>query len=85
MTVDGAKKADVEVSVCGELAGDEIGAACLFGFGIKELSMVPSSVPKINELLCSKSSKEFKKLADQAIKLSSSEELEQLYGEWKQK
>lgn len=85
MTVDGAKRADVEVSACGELAGDEIGAACLFGFGIKELSMVPSSVPKINGLLCSKSSEEFNKLASQAIKLSSSEELEQLYGEWKQK
>ena len=83
MTVDGAKKADVEVSVCGELAGDEIGAACLFGFGIKELSMVPSSVPKINELLCSKSAEEFIKLADHAVELSSSEELEQLYGEWK--
>jgi len=83
MTVDGARKADVEVSVCGELAGDEIGAACLFGFGIKELSMVPSSVPTINELLCSKSSEEFIELANQAIELSSSEELEQIYGEWK--
>lgn len=83
MTVDGAQKADVTVSICGELAGDEIGAACLFGFGIKELSMVPSSVPRINELLCSKSSNEFIELANRAIELSSSEELEELYGEWK--
>lgn len=83
MTVEGARKAEVEVSVCGELAGDEIGAACLFGFGIKELSMVPSSVPKINELLCSKSSEKFTELANQAIELSSSEEIEKLYGEWK--
>lgn len=84
MTVEGANKAGIEVSVCGELAGDEIGAACLFGFGIKELSMVPSSVSKINELLSSKSSAQFNELAEKAIELSSSEELEQLYGEWKQ-
>lgn len=55
LTAEGAKEAGVEVSICGELAGDEIGAACLLGFGIKELSMVPSSLRKINELLSSRS------------------------------
>lgn len=83
MTVEGARKADIEVSVCGELAGDEVGAACLFGLGIRELSMVPSSVSKINELLSSHSSEDFSLLANKAIELSSSEELEQLYEEWK--
>lgn len=84
MTVEGAQKADVEVSVCGELAGDEVGAACLLGFGIKELSMVPNSVSKINELLSSRPLKDFQELATSAIELSSSEELEKLYGEWSQ-
>jgi|AntRauTorckE6833_2_1112554.scaffolds.fasta_scaffold00644_11 phosphotransferase system enzyme I (PtsI) len=83
MTVKGARKADIEVSVCGELAGDEIGAACLFGLGIRELSMVPSSVSTINELLSSHSSEDFSRLANKAIELSSSEELEQFYEEWK--
>lgn len=83
MTVDGAGKADVEVCICGELAGDEIGAACLFGLGIRELSMVPTSISKINELLSSRSSEDFTRLANKAIELSSSEELEQFYEEWK--
>jgi phosphotransferase system enzyme I (PtsI) len=84
MTAEGAEKADIEVSVCGELAGDEIGAACLLGLGIKELSMVPNSVLKINELLSSRPLKDFQELAASAIELSSSEELERLYGEWSQ-
>jgi phosphotransferase system enzyme I (PtsI) len=83
LTAEGAAEAGVELSVCGELAGDEIGAACLLGFGIKELSMVPSSLRKINELLSSKSFKEFQNFSEKAISLSSSEEIEQFFEEWK--
>ncbi|MDZ7807654.1 MAG: putative PEP-binding protein [Gracilimonas sp.] len=83
MTVKGAKKAGVNVSVCGELAGDEIGAACLMGFGINELSMVPNSLPGIYDLLSSRNRKDFAELANKAVDLSSSEELEELFKEWK--
>ncbi|WP_103664350.1 phosphoenolpyruvate--protein phosphotransferase [Gracilimonas amylolytica] len=83
MTVKGAEKAGTNVSVCGELAGDEIGAACLMGFGINELSMVPNSLPAIYDLLSSRNKKDFDELAEKAVDLSSSEELEQLFREWK--
>ncbi|MEQ8525101.1 phosphoenolpyruvate--protein phosphotransferase [Gracilimonas sp.] len=83
MTVKGAEKAGIDVSVCGELAGDEIGAACLIGLGIKELSMVPKSISGIGELLQSKTKADFEKLAKSALELSSSEELESVYEEWK--
>ncbi len=83
MTVEGANKADIEVSVCGELAGDEIGAACLTGFGIKDLSMVPGSIPKISELLGSRSKSDFEAFAEAALEKSSAEEIEELFEEWK--
>jgi len=83
LTAEGAKKAGVEVSVCGELAGDEIGAACLLGFGIKELSMVPSSLRKVNELLSSRSLEEFQAFSEEAVALASSDEVEQLFEVWK--
>lgn len=83
MTIEGADKAAIEVSVCGELAGDEIGAACLIGLGIKELSMVPGSIPKISGLLGSKTKEDFEKLADAAIEKSSAEEVEELFEKWK--
>jgi phosphotransferase system enzyme I (PtsI) len=83
MTIKGAEKAEVDVSVCGELAGDEIGAACLIGFGINELSMVPNSLPAIYDLISNRNKKDFEELAEKAVDLSSSEELEQLFREWK--
>lgn len=83
MTVKGAEKAGINVSVCGELAGDEIGAACLIGMGIEELSMVPKSISGISELLQSKKKADFEKLAKSALELSSSEELESVFKEWK--
>ncbi len=83
MTVKGAKKAGIEVSVCGELAGDEIGAACLFGLGIDELSMLPHSIPKISRVLKSHSKKDFEALAKAALKSSSTQEIEKIYKDWK--
>lgn len=83
MTVQGANKAGIDVSVCGELAGDEIGAACLVGMGIRELSMVPESIPGISELLHSRTKAEFEQLTESALELASSEELERLYEDWK--
>ena len=83
MTVRGANKADVNVSVCGELAGDEIGAACLMGFGIREMSMVPNSLLQIHDLLSGRDKKDFEELAKKAVDLPSSEELEEYFREWK--
>ncbi|WP_421773552.1 phosphoenolpyruvate--protein phosphotransferase [Gracilimonas sp.] len=83
MTVEGADKAGIDVSVCGELAGDEIGAACLIGMGIQELSMVPETIPGISELIHSKTRADFEQLAASALELGSSEDLERLFEEWK--
>lgn len=82
MTLDGCDKADIRVGVCGELAGDEIGAACLFGLGIQELSMVPNSIPKIGKLLSSRPKGDFEELAEAALDFSSSHELKAYYKKW---
>ena len=47
--VDGAKKAGVEVGVCGELAGSVAGARLLTEIGIYELSMDPAAVDEVRE------------------------------------
>ncbi len=82
MAVQGAQKADIKISVCGELAGDEIGAACLFGLGVTELSMVPQSIPKIKSLFTSHTKSEFESLAAQALKATTSTEIKELYEDW---
>ena len=40
------------VAVCGELAGDPIGAAVLVGLGITDLSVTPVAIPAVKEHIC---------------------------------
>jgi phosphoenolpyruvate-protein phosphotransferase len=42
-TVDGGHAAGIPVAVCGEMAGDPVGAVALVGLGVDELSMDPRS------------------------------------------
>ena len=48
---DAAKRAKIEVSVCGEMAGEAIHIPILLGFGLKQLSMNAGSMPTIKRLI----------------------------------
>ncbi len=50
-TIDGAKKNNIPVNVCGEMAGESIYVPVLLGLGIRRLSMNPVSIPQIKELI----------------------------------
>lgn len=43
--------AGVEVAMCGEMAGEPLFARVLLGLGLTELSMVPSAVPAVKEVV----------------------------------
>jgi phosphotransferase system enzyme I (PtsI) len=81
MTAEGAKKAGIEVSVCGELAGNEVGAAFILGAGIGTLSMPPSSIQKINGILRNRTQEEFQAFAQSALTKTSAAQVEQLFEE----
>ncbi|WP_024653480.1 phosphoenolpyruvate--protein phosphotransferase [Borrelia persica] len=49
--LDAGNNFGIDVSVCGELGGDEAGALILIGLGFKSLSMVPSASLRIKYLL----------------------------------
>ncbi len=54
-TVDAGHHQGIEVSMCGEMAGDPVCAAVLLGLGLDELSMWPSAIPHVRRLLrCSR-------------------------------
>ncbi len=74
-----AQENEIEISVCGELAGDEIGAACLIGMGITDLSMSPSNIPKVKEVLINSSAEELHAFSKVALTCSTSEEIKALY------
>ena len=50
-TVEAGHGQGIEVSMCGEMAGDVVSAPILFGLGIDELSMRPSAVPHVRRIL----------------------------------
>ncbi len=49
--VIGAARQDTPVSVCGELAGDPMGAMALLGMGIQSLSMITGSLPRAKKVI----------------------------------
>ncbi|MGL6258329.1 phosphoenolpyruvate--protein phosphotransferase [Vibrio sp. WXL103] len=55
------------VCVCGELAGDPMGALLLVGMGYRSLSMNTSNVAKVKYLLCHSSQQELEQLAETAL------------------
>jgi phosphotransferase system enzyme I (PtsI) len=48
-TVEAALRARIPVNVCGEIAGDPRYTALLLGFGLRELSMALTSLPRITQ------------------------------------
>ncbi|MDM3870914.1 phosphoenolpyruvate--protein phosphotransferase [Porticoccus sp. W117] len=62
--VDGAQRENCPVSVCGEFAGDPLGAVLLVGMGYDVLSMSSSNLLRVKAILRQVSLKEAKKLAE---------------------
>ncbi len=64
------------VSICGELGGDPMATFLLLGLGkVHELSMEPHSIPKVKKILRKMTLKEARELAEHALSLSTSEEI----------
>jgi phosphotransferase system enzyme I (PtsI) len=71
-----AEKMGKPVSICGELGGDPMATFLLLGLGkVHELSMEPHSIPKVKKILRKVTLKEARELADHALGLSTSEEV----------
>ena len=78
MTIEGAKKSNIPVTVCGEMASKPKAAACLFGLGIEILSMTTSALPIVKSMLCSQKMNDMRKLSEQVMKAGSTEEVQNL-------
>ncbi len=65
--VRAARRAGTPLSVCGEMASDPLGAIALAGLGIKSLSVSPSSVSLIKEIVRNLDTITVKKLLDELI------------------
>jgi phosphotransferase system enzyme I (PtsP) len=76
--VKAAKKHDVPVTLCGEMAGNPIDAMALIALGFRSLSMAPASIGPIKTMILSLHAGRVEKLLDDLLKRSTSNIREEL-------
>ncbi|MBN2144636.1 MAG: phosphoenolpyruvate--protein phosphotransferase [Candidatus Aureabacteria bacterium] len=78
MVVQAASKNKVDVSVCGEMAGDPAGAIILVGMGITKLSLSSMFIPKIKSILRAITYAEAEDLVNKTMHCSQAVEIKEL-------
>lgn len=73
--VDECKKYKLEISVCGEMAGDVLYAPMLLGLGVHNLSLHPGAFSEIKYLTRNAYMKELQVLANDVIRLTESAQI----------
>ena len=48
-SVEAARRADIPITLCGEMAGDPVLTPLLMGLGLRHLSMAPRALPEVME------------------------------------
>ncbi len=74
-TVEKARAAGIEVSLCGEMAADPRLVPLLLGLGLRRLSLSPRLVPAVKERVRSHSIAELTDLAEHCLKLPTATEV----------
>ena len=77
-SVEAAAAIEHGVSVCGELAGDPVGAILLVGMGVRELSMSPVLIPQVQDACSRFGLPKMAELADRALACSEASEVDEL-------
>ena len=84
-TIDAARRAEIPVSLCGEMASDPLGALTLLGMGLTYFSCSPASLPEIRTVLRRASREEARRAVEEALTHDSGEairsHLEQAFAE----
>ncbi len=78
MTIAGAEKAGIPVSVCGEMAGDVRLTRLLLGLGIREFSMHPAHIPAVKQQVLKSDLPHIAGVAQKMLKTQEPEKLQQL-------
>ena len=76
--IESGQRHGVDVSLCGEMAGDIQFTRLLLGMGLKSFSMHPSAIPEVKQVIVESNIKKLSKLASQIIKCVDSKEKQKL-------
>lgn len=75
-TVDAAKNANIDVTLCGEIAADPLYILLLLGFGLDALSMNAVSIPRAKRIIRMVEHKQAVFLLNKILQFSSTDEIE---------
>ena len=78
MTFESAQRNNIELVMCGEMAGDPINIPVLAGFGLKNLSMNAASIPVIKKMIRDMDLKKARRLSETLFQFSTVQEITQL-------
>src|SRR5438128_2513970 len=75
--IDAGKRGGIPVSLCGEMASDPIYAVVLLGLGLEIVSMNPSAIPVIKNLIRSVRYRDCRRIAELALQKKTAQEIEE--------
>jgi phosphoenolpyruvate-protein kinase (PTS system EI component) len=78
--VEAGRAQNRPVAVCGELAGDPVGASVLIGLGITDLSVTPVSIPVLKDHIATVDAARARGLAQRALEACEPAEVERIFG-----
>jgi phosphotransferase system enzyme I (PtsP) len=74
----GARRANRDIYVCGEMAADPILVSLLVGFGFRSFSLTPAAIPLLKHSLGAIDSRQARTVARRALRAHSADEVEQM-------
>jgi phosphoenolpyruvate-protein phosphotransferase (PTS system enzyme I) len=77
----GARRGNVPVSVCGEMAADPVLLPLLVGLGLREFSMSPAAIPVAKQVVRNLRIADAARLASRALKAATAAEVEKVLAE----
>nr|NIS69268.1 phosphoenolpyruvate--protein phosphotransferase [Pseudomonadota bacterium] len=75
--VEAGHRANLQVAICGEMAGEPAYLWVLLGLGLDEISMNPRSIPRVKKILRMSSVEEARELLEELFRMTSGSEIEQ--------
>lgn len=78
LSISAARAASIPVVVCGEMAASPAYSVVLLGLGARELSMTPSSIPRVRRVVAEIDSRAAEEVAREAVASGSADESEEV-------
>ncbi|HQN17530.1 MAG TPA: phosphoenolpyruvate--protein phosphotransferase, partial [Syntrophobacteraceae bacterium] len=74
-TVAVGRRAKIQVSLCGEMAGESLYTPILLGLQLNNLSMNPQSIPRVKNLICRSRRDECSRFVEKVLRLRTADEI----------